>query len=378
MLQPQLSPNEKEKLRDAFLSAFRRQEDLEQFLLYKFGEHLNHITAGGSQRQQVTDVIEWAESRGLLIQLIERAHAANPGNELLSKVYDDTFSRQQDDSADYFDSTLTDRNIEPTLPPVEARDLEALIFGWQSDTRLPYSFIQDALLAGRSIAHLTVPRWLNGKRAAGVAFGTGWLIAPGVVITNYHVIAARDTRREQPPSIQDFEAQAQSVIFRFDYYTDAGTYIESENARLIASNSKLDYALLELADPQKIADRVALRLADDQVGLIRGSRLNIAQHPGGGPLRYAIRNNFYVSASSAPGAIRYQTDTERGASGSPVCTDQWEVVALHRASSQVPENQPPQEVIAGNPVTVTVLNEAVMMSAILDSLAPEVRARITQ
>ena len=47
----------------------------------------------------------------------------------------------------------------------------------------------------------------------------------------------------------------------------------------------------------------------------------------------AIRNNLVYRADYP--TIQYFTDTEGGSSGSPVCTDDWRVVALHRAWAPV-------------------------------------------
>ena len=75
----------------------------------------------------------------------------------------------------------------------------------------------------------------------------------------------------------------------------------------------------------------------------------------------------------APQLIRYQTDTEPGASGSPVCNDTWQVVGLHHASTPVPKEQVPQEVIDGQPVTVTILNEAIAIHSVLNDLPGDVK-----
>jgi V8-like Glu-specific endopeptidase len=36
--------------------------------------------------------------------------------------------------------------------------------------------------------------------------------------------------------------------------------------------------------------------------------------------------------------LRYFTDTEPGSSGSPVCNDNWQVIALHRATKYMHKN----------------------------------------
>ena len=59
--------------------------------------------------------------------------------------------------------------------------------------------------------------------------------------------------------------------------------------------------------------------------------VNIIQHPGGQFKQIAVRNN--LAASLKGNDLAYFTDTEGGSSGSPVCNDRWEVLALHKAST---------------------------------------------
>jgi len=258
------------------------------------------------------------------------------------------------------------------------QDLEALVFGRQRDSRLAFSFAEGAVRTARSVARLTVPRIFDGVQQPGVGYGTGWLIAPGVVITNHHVIDNRDIRMgEAPATSQDFKAQAEAVEAWFDYYQEiGGAPTKCSGAQLLVSNKQLDYAVIQLAEASKVADRAALPIITQSPKLVRGTRMNLVQHSRGGALQYAIRNNFFVRLGDAPQFIRYQTDTEPGASGSPVCNDTWQVVGLHHASTEVPREQVPQEVIDGQPVTVTVLNEAIAIHSVLNDLPPEVRQMI--
>ena len=166
-------------------------------------------------------------------------------------------------------------------------------------------------------------------------------------------------------------AQAESTESWFDYFEEAGVEpLKCRGARLLASNPALDYALIELAEPEKVTDREALPVQHGLPSLLTGSRMNIAQHSLGGPLQFAIRNNFFVRCGDKPEFIRYQTDTEPGASGSPVCDDTWRVIGLHHASRKLhPDEAPsavPQEVIEGQPLPVRILNEAVTMYAIVN------------
>lgn len=271
---------------------------------------------------------------------------------------------------------------QPAPAPLPPGEPEFLIFGRQRDTRLSYYFIAKASAVARSVAKLTVPVVKDGQSNGLVAYGTGWIIAPGVMITNYHVIEARDRAHGEPPAAPaDVQTQVQQIHVGFDYFSEsegAQPGLVCNGAQLLASSSggPLDYALISLAEPAKIQDRPPLSIVKEQPQLVRSSRVNIAQHGGGGPLKFAIRNNFYVRIGSDPFRLLYQTDTEPAASGSPVCNDDWQVVGLHRAADTVPPVQVPQEVVDGQPVAVTVLNEAISIHAILDNLSQPLKKQI--
>lgn len=290
-----------------------------------------------------------------------------------SEIADELHSIRQDLEAYYGG----DAQPQPTPAPPEV--YEALIFGLQRDTRLPFAFVDKAKEIARSVARLTVARIFDGVPDGKAMYGTGWIIAPGLLITNHHVIDARlIAQGEAHAKPADFAAQAAGVVARFDYHVerDDARHLECKGATLLAADPALDYALIELAEGAKIADRARLPLVKAQPALARGSRMNIVQHPQGGALRYAIRNNFFVKPGESPAFLWYQTDTEQGASGSPVCNDDWQVVALHHAAKPVPPQFVPQEVLSGQAQQVTVLNEAIRIHDILAHLPAELRQRI--
>lgn len=268
-------------------------------------------------------------------------------------------------------------DVQSSPPPLPVGQSEALIFGRQRDNRVRWTFVEGAVLTARSLARLQVPRFFNGQRAGleGV-FGTGWLITPDLLITNHHVIDARHHVHETPASPDDFRVQAEGVTAWFDYHLENGQYLVCEGAELVHADAQLDYVLLRMKEANKVAGRRPLNLVRHQPDLVRGNRLNIAQHPGGGALQLAIRNNFYVGPGLKSDFVRYQTDTEPGSSGSPVCNDDWHVVALHHSSTPAPADQVPQEVINGEVVTVTILNEATAIHSVLNNLPHPVRTEI--
>jgi endonuclease G len=256
------------------------------------------------------------------------------------------------------------------LPPIPE-----IVIG--PDTRLPVNFLAQGLVASKAVAKVFVPRVIRGVRQRDAGSGTGWLIAPGLLLTNYHVIEAREPA-EPPATDADFKMQATFARAWFDFNHDNASYWQFACTTLVHCHKFLDYALLRLApDSLNPTGRALLEWGHLPVprhrpSMAKGHRLNIIQHPLGGPKRIAIRSNFYygsLSTDTQPERIRYLTDTEPGASGSPVFNDDWQVVALHHAAVEVPESQYKGEVIKYN-------NQGILITAILDNLPSQVRDEI--
>ena len=97
--------------------------------------------------------------------------------------------------------------------------------------------------------------------------------------------------------------------------------------------------------------------------------------PGGGPLRYAIRNNFFVGLGQRPYQMRYLTDTLKGSSGAPVLDDSWQVVAIHHGYKKVDPALYDKE--AGKSEVVKYHNEGIVISDILSDLPAVIQHEIS-
>jgi len=264
---------------------------------------------------------------------------------------------------------ILNRGIEnPAPPPNQAvRDKivkEKII---NKDDMVSYAFLQGGTLAGMSVVRIHVPRFdngvarLNGDGTPVTYLGTGWLLTPDTIITNHHVINARhDGEADALPP--DFNLQAEATQVEFEYNTQnlKGQFFTARG--VLAVNKDLDYVALKI---DQNVNRAPLRIRSQRIDIMANNSevVNIIQHPLGKAKKVALRNNHIYGATFPK--VTYFTDTEGGASGSPVFNDRWEVVALHRASVFVDNVQ-------YNGQKTAWVNEGVQIRAIVDDLSAKV------
>ncbi|MCI5166847.1 MAG: serine protease, partial [Candidatus Electrothrix sp. GM3_4] len=202
---------------------------------------------------------------------------------------------------------------------------------------IPFGFLEGARRTGESIARMLVPRFEGGSAVTRpfsseqvIYLGTAWLIGSRHILTNHHVINARNPG-EADASTVDFQMQGEASIAQFDYDFDMAPGVKEKISKVILKNKALDFALLELA---QASNRDPLVLWGKELVLHSNSYVpvNVIQHPGGASKQMAIRNNLMARLLSDD--LAYFSDTEGGSSGSPVCNDNWEVIALHKASTR--------------------------------------------
>lgn len=189
---------------------------------------------------------------------------------------------------------------------------------------------------------LAIERQVCVIEHGGEARGTGFLVGPHVVLTNWHVI-------EAAPGSAD--PAAGSFTCRFDYNmlsdrsVPAGVEVVAE--AIVASSpyapaertatpdapppkaDQLDYCLLRLPEGFAAQARGSVSLPTEKPELGDDAPILIVQHPKGGPMKLAMDLDSVMGPDPSGFRLRYRTSTDEGSSGSPCFAMDWSLLALH-------------------------------------------------
>jgi endonuclease G len=204
-----------------------------------------------------------------------------------------------------------------------ARGLERII---GRNELLGVQYLDGGQTAARSVGRIVVRR-SPSKMAP---MGTGFLVAPGLLMTNNHVLP---TPQSAKGGVVQFNYQCGldgNMLGAVDFALDPDAFY------LTSKSTDLDFTLVAIRDSAdggpKLVDFGFRRLAALTDEVLAGESVTIIQHPNGEPKQVALRENFVLALpDTADRYLYYQTDTSPGSSGSPVFNDDWEVVALHHS-----------------------------------------------
>lgn len=202
---------------------------------------------------------------------------------------------------------------------------------------MPFIAADEKLLAcTRSVCRASVPRIL-GTCVERVPTGTGWLLAPELALTCWHVMEARSLW-DVPISDADLQRQIQNSLFTFGF-TLPGQGTEYSVAALECHSADLDYALLRLSDRPDAPLRQRGFLAfDEHAPLTTQTQLFVIQHPQGQPQQRSA--GFFIRHTSDQNHILHNAPTLPGTSGAPVLNvTNWRVVALHNGENEAEQSR---------------------------------------
>lgn len=349
------------EVRDAITRAFTA-DDFDQLLYERLEFNRPVQVADGPFKVVVSNVLKAAQMEGWDPILIAEVAAARPLKQEVQEIYARYGEALVDEARQQVVEEQRRKAMErfglgprvnlqrggsaqlPSLPPATNSGLERKIKQY-----LP--FLDVGLWRARVFQmEGRVCRIEIGNDAA----GTGFLVGPDVLLTNYHVMAA----------VIGNPALAPTVRFRFDYQALAGgtksegllvslrtpdwlidsspyTSAEAKNRPddTVPTVDELDYALLRLDRPlgdeplnpniQDSRSRGWIPVPVAPPLITQGMPILILQHPKGDPLKLAIDTEGVISVSPQGTRVRYATNTEGGSSGSPCFDIDWNLIALH-------------------------------------------------
>lgn len=201
------------------------------------------------------------------------------------------------------------------------RSYEAVIGADDSD---PVNFLARGELAARAVCRLT---------QHGAAVGTGFLVAPGLILTNNHVISSKQEAGDFVAEFDyelDMEDQPRTPVVRFALEPDR-LFVTSD------ADSGLDFTFVavsarSMGGRQAINERGWIPLDPRIDKVLIGEPAIIVQHPRGELKRVAVFSAELVDKLDH--YLHYTSDTDGGASGSCVMNRSWQFVALHHAATK--------------------------------------------
>ena len=315
-----LSGDEQKKLSEALLDAYRSHNALKRMVRFQLDEHLEAIAGRGILKDVVFDLINWADAEGKLERLIIGAYEENSGNPKLKAFYETVFQTRF-----ITHPIITARNSGPDINWLGSIEEVQLQSFWQPQPDwYDVGFLKRAIEQAASVCRIEIP--IQNIKATGV------LIAPRLVLTNYHVFNLDES--------DDMQANALNAILRFGCFTaENGIETEGQSFALDKQNpilhfshtEKLDYVLLQV--DSSILGTKEVKPAQWKINnsLIPKMGINLLQHPSGDSMKLSISCNGIAGVYSERGLIQYVNKAAGGSSGSPCFDKNWKLVALHHA-----------------------------------------------
>jgi hypothetical protein len=184
--------------------------------------------------------------------------------------------------------------------------------------------------------------------------GTGFLVGPDSLLTNYHVLKDVIEGRVAPKEVKlrfDFRVlpsglRSQGTLATLrdkDWLVDFSKSTAGEDNNdpdaTLPSPDELDHALVKLSRPlgneplRKDAAGSSIRgwieIPAAAPAIKEGMPIVIAQHQKAEPLAVALDTSGLKSVNANSTRMRYSTNTEGGSSGSPCFDIHWSLIALH-------------------------------------------------
>ena len=327
---PSLTSTQLEEIVQAIVDTFDERE-LSRVLRFKWGLVLpNYVNTKQGFFGIVSDFVEWTERRHKTLELLQLTYTERIDHPAVVRLA----------------NALGLSRPRNALQIEKPENLQALVA--RHSRFVDYNrYLERLQSIGGRICRVETP----------TTMGTGFLVGPDLVLTNYHVVCSPD---EDPSA-----AKGNVITCRFDHRSDNDAGPGERKAKKavpsafglseqwLAAKSpfsesditgegepqadECDYALLRLAEKvgdQKTSDgnvRGWFNVASDRPVLALGDFVVIPQHAEGRTLEMAWGS--VLSFTTHGTRARYDTSTSKGSSGSPCLTVDLDIFGLHHATA---------------------------------------------
>lgn len=336
----QLTGPEMGTLSQAITDSYTKN-DFELFLRYRLDKRLDLIAGGANFPYQVFEVLQRANMEFWHDRLVAAFLAERPRFQKVEAVY--RIAQDLEEGAVFHRGAAQE--------PVSLSGLEALVRTGAGHVSMT-EFVQRLLRIERTVCRVEL------ETAEGTMIGTGFLVGPDLVLSNYHVFRPLI---ERPDTVQrrqcrfDFKADGEGRVVALaqnDPVLTASPMSDLEastDLNIDWPDNAFDYALIRLAEP--VGDQpygpnptgAPLAAIPREVALPRRgwipvevstvnlekdrSFLFVAQHPEGRPLKFNV--GLFLGRDPRNRRIRYSTNTDKGSSGSPCFNEELQWIGLH-------------------------------------------------
>ncbi|HZF48472.1 MAG TPA: trypsin-like peptidase domain-containing protein [Polyangiaceae bacterium] len=341
-------------LNDAMRSAYLNVEELRALLFIRCARNLDDVVAPAGLAVLVPALIQKAIAEGWYHQLLKGVVADRPTNQDVIAL-----------------DKMRRREIVAETPGAMLERLTRLDLPFLD----PLAYSAGLLRSARAVCQIEID---------GQPQGTGFLVAPDLILTNHHVIEdlLNGAPAGGPPAGGD------RIELLFDR-TEGGQTRRAGCAVdwLVASSpaspldtrppqtragqepgvDTLDYALLRLSE--RVADDIKdgaprgyLKPRVNAQSFRTDAPLQILQHPNGNVLRFRHDTKAIIELNAARTRVRYRTNTDHGSSGAPCFDERWNLVALHHSGTPAFQNADS--------------NEGIPIDTVFNNLPPSARATL--
>jgi hypothetical protein len=313
---------------------------LEEFVYASTGDRLyvEYVGRGDPLRATIVALLNALEELGTTALFLGYVYTRRPGRDDVRRAIEKYCPEAV---------TMPDRMIgisaQKAGHPLPQSPAEAMVPGLQRNVRGHLDKLDVRVWVQRL---MELERRVCRIESNGIAAGSGFLVGPDAVLTNWHVYEALKADGKLADlacrfdflRLPDNSVQAGRLVMAHSDLIDFSCYSAAEKTSTPGNPpptaQELDYALLRLksAVGAEIAEgktRGWIALPAQPQPLAKDAPLLILQHPQGSPMKLALDTQAVIGRNDNGTRLQYRTNTDPGSSGSPCFSMDWDLVALH-------------------------------------------------